>query len=446
MSEPGTILTQKSLLIIFTYAPAGLGHLRVTDALYHGLPAQTDPILLRSQDASIGYLHHLTSIHPASRAVMEWLQSGEPEELFTRVYRHFLRSQTQMLSDHITRLLDERMANPNTVLVVATHFGLAHQLAAIKEALSRTLGVKIVLVVQVTDDSPQRIWYVAGADLIVVPSEVTKIALIEYGKTAGLTPTRFAVLPYPISPLLTGTLTGAEFDQRQQQLTADNSAAIEVAIPISGAAVGLTYFRVLMDELHQQSARFHFHVIAKTSPYTRPFLQDMLTRPFVTLHTASTDREIVEQYEQVYDSVLVTLEVTKPSEQAFKALVDPHRRGGSALLFSQPVGRQERDNLNFLGRHHLLPTPDEQQRLWESAASGSPIDDRAQGASHWRGVRIPDDPIVAARFINWCLQQGLFTRMLDSTLTPQADDPRAHEIAPDGVAQFWQAVSKLLEE
>jgi hypothetical protein len=437
-------LAQKSLMIVFTYAPAGLGHLRVTDALYHGLPAQTDPILLRSEDSSIGYLHHLTSIHPTSRAIMEWLQSGEPEELFTRVYRRFLRSRTKLLSDHITRLLDERMANSATVLVVATHFGLAHQLAAIKEALSRTLGVKILLVVQVTDDSPQRIWYVAGADLIVVPSERTKDALTKYGKAEGLPPVRFAVLSYPISPLLTGALTDAEYEQRRQQLTAGGSTAIEVAIPISGAAVGLTYFRLLMDELHAQSARFHFHVIAKTSPYTRPFLQEMQTRSFVTLHTADTDRDIIEQYEQVYDSVLVALEVTKPSEQAFKALVHPRQRGGALLLFSQPVGRQERDNLNFLERHQLLPRPVEQLHLWDSAANGTPIDDRAQGASHWRGVRIPDDPSAAARFIGWCLQQGLFSQMLASTLTPQADDSQAHEIAPDGVAQFWQTVSQLL--
>jgi hypothetical protein len=86
MSETTALLAQKSLLIIFTYAPAGLGHLRVTGALYHGLPAQTHPILLRSQDSSIGYLHHLTSIHPTLRAILEWLQSGKPEEVFTSGY------------------------------------------------------------------------------------------------------------------------------------------------------------------------------------------------------------------------------------------------------------------------------------------------------------------------------------------------------------------------
>ena len=444
MNETTALLAQKSLLIIFTYAPAGLGHLRVTDALYHGLPAQTHPILLRSQDSSIGYLHHLTSIHPTTRAILEWLQAGKPEELFTRIYRRFLRSQTRSLSDQIGTVLDQRMVNPDLILVVATHFGLAHQLAAIKTELSRARQIPIVLVLQVTDDSPQRIWYVPGADLIVVPSERTKAALIDYGKTTGLPAVQFAVLPYPVSPLLTSALTDQEYEQRGQQFLANGSAAIEIAIPISGAAVGLTYFRRLMDDLHQKSPRFHFQVIAKLSAYTQPFLQDMQSRSFVTLHTATTDRKIVEKYEQVYQNTLVALEVTKPSEQAFKALVDPHHRGGSVLLFSQPVGRQEHDNLDFLGRHQLLPTQDEQQRLWDSAIKGSPSDGEAWQASRWRSMRLPDDPTLAAHYTWWCLEQGIFAKMLTCNLAPQPDDPNAFEIEPDGVTRFWETVSHLL--
>lgn len=444
MSEILSLLTQRSLLIIFAYASAGLGHLRVTDALYHGLPAKTNPILLNSQDSSISYLHRLTSIHPTTRAVLEWLQSGKPEDLFTFGYRQFLRSRTKFLSAQFETVLDQQMANLDTILVVATHFGLAHQLAAIKTKLSRARQIKIILVVQVTDDSPQHIWYVPGADLIVVPSERTKAALMDYGKTVGLPPVEFAVLPYPISPLLTGVLTDQEYEQRCQQLLGDGSAEIEVAIPISGAAVGLTYFRRLIDELHQKSSRFHFQIIAKSSAYTRPFLQDMQSRTFITLHTATTDREIVEKYEQVYQNTLVAFEVTKPSEQAFKALIDPHQRGGSVLLFSQPVGRQERDNLDFLGRHHLLPTQNEQQRLWHSAIKNSLINNETEQAIYWRSMRLPDDPISAAHYIWWCLEHGIFVQMLTCALAPAPDDRFAFEIKPDGVSRFWQTVSQLL--
>ena len=437
-------------MVIFTYAAAGLGHLRVTDALYHGLPTtQTNSLLLRSQDPSIGYLHHWTSVHPFTRAILQWMQSGRPEELFTRNYRRFLRSHTKVLSEHINTLLDERWTNPDTILVVATHFGLAHQLAAIKAELSRTRQVKIILVLQVTDDSPQHIWYVAGADLIVVPSERTKAALVKYGKTAGLPPVRFEVLPYPVSPLLGDAVSAHEYGQREQQVLPDADPPIEVMIPISGAAVGLAYFVQLLDALHQKSSRFHFQVVAKTSPYTRTFVQDMQNRVYVTLHTATRDRDIVETYEQVYENVLISLEVTKPSEQAFKALVDPHQRGGSLLLFSQPVGRQEYDNLDFLERHLLLPTRNEQQRLWDYAAQGSSLSTADPAlfdqARHWRAVRLPDDAHSAAQFIWWCLVQKVFAQMLHFTIAPQPEDSFAHEATSTGVRQFWDTVSSLLE-
>ena len=39
-------LAQRQLQLVLTYAPAGLGHLRVMDALYHGLPETTNPVVL----------------------------------------------------------------------------------------------------------------------------------------------------------------------------------------------------------------------------------------------------------------------------------------------------------------------------------------------------------------------------------------------------------------
>ena len=447
MSETASVFEQRTLMIIFTYASAGLGHLRVTDALYHGLPGHPDPILLRSPDASIAYLHHLTSVHPSMRAVMEWMQRGTPEELFTRSYRRMLRSRNRLLYEHINTLLDERWTNPDTVLVIATHFGLAHQLAAIKNRLSYERQVRIILVLQVTDDSPQRIWYVAGADLIVVPSERTKAALIDYGKMAGLPPVRFEVLPYPVSPLLADEISTDSFEQRVEQLDPGSVSEIEVMIPISGAAVGLNFFRQLMDDLHGKSPRFRFHVVAKSSAYTSAFLKDMQTRPFISPYTSSLDREVVDIYEQVYAKVLLALEVTKPSEQAFKALVDPRRRGGCLLLFSHPVGRQEHDNLDFMSRHQLLPNEQEQQRLWDDAHNGKALEFALlEEALHWRGVRLPDEPHGAANFIWWSLEQGLFAQMLHCRPTPRPNDPSAYELGADGVRQFWDSVTRLLAE
>jgi hypothetical protein len=54
---------------------------------------------------------------------------------------------------------------------VCTHFGLAHKLAAIKEKLQKEKQVRMVLVVFVSDDTFQHIWYIDGADLLVVGSQ-----------------------------------------------------------------------------------------------------------------------------------------------------------------------------------------------------------------------------------------------------------------------------------
>jgi len=330
------------------------------------------------------------------------------------------------------------------VLVVATHFGLAHQLAALKETLRRVRRVRPLLVLQVTDDSPQRIWYVAGADLIVVPSERTRTSLLEYGKRSKLPPVRIEVLPYPISPLLEETLSAEALEQRRQQLTPDALANIQIAIPVSGAAVGLSYSRTLIDALHQYSVRYQFQVISKESRYTHSFLEALRPLPYVTLQTAAADRETVERYEDVYRRTPpISLEVTKPSEQAFKALMNPQVIGGAILLFSQPIGRQEYDNLNFLERHHLLPSQAEQRTLWIAAQSDSSVAEDIP-AQHWRGLRLPDDPAAAARFIDWCLRHGIFRQMLEYRLTPHPSDLDAREIQPDGVAQFWKLTQSLL--
>lgn len=57
-------LSKKSTLVILAYSPTGLGHLRVTNALYEGLPKDISPILLGAQDKTTGNLHRFVSAHP----------------------------------------------------------------------------------------------------------------------------------------------------------------------------------------------------------------------------------------------------------------------------------------------------------------------------------------------------------------------------------------------
>ncbi len=90
-------LAQRQFQLVFTYAPAGLGHLRVTDALYHGLPETANPVVLGSKDKSIRTIHRITSINPFFRSGFEWFQSGPLSSFSNRLYRASFRSNTQLV-------------------------------------------------------------------------------------------------------------------------------------------------------------------------------------------------------------------------------------------------------------------------------------------------------------------------------------------------------------
>jgi len=430
-------------VLIFAYAPAGLGHLRVTDALYHGLPKSVSPLLLGTQDKSITIIHRFTSIRPIFRDFAEWMQQGLPESLFTRFYRWYLRNNTQILFEQILTLLDQRIDVPDTVLVVATHFGLAHQLCAIKKRIETEKKVNVVVVVQVTDDSPQQLWYVPGADLTFVPSQRTKEDLMRFGKKSSLAPIRIVVTPYPISPLLGESYTLRQTMERKDQLTISGKSRIHVAVPISGAAVGMEFVTKLIDSLYSKSHRFIFHVISKSSPFTEDFLKEMIARSYVELHVSTHDRQIVDVYEQVYRRNIISLEVTKPSEQAFKALLCTHHVGGSILLFSKPVGRQEYDNLHFLKRHQLLPDAKNYPKMDPLFQSSSVY----QKNHHtWRGFRIPDDPLMAADAIWKGIETGLFSDMIQDVDHCKNHIHMSEELGSGGVAHFWNEVVNFLSE
>lgn len=437
------------LAIIFAYAPAGLGHLRVTDALRHGLPLDAQAILLPSRGESIRFLHRLTSVNPTLQRLMEWAQHGRPEALVTRFYRRLLLSDAGDMEEQLFEIYKQRIEVPSVLLVVASHFGIAHQVGKIKKHLEKRIGIPVVLVVQVTDDSPQSIWYVPGADLICVPSEKTKEVLQAYGRNNKLPSVRFEVLPYPVSLHLGEELDRANRRFRQMQMSAEGDVPIHVVIPVSGAAVGTNFAAQLARELRRKSKRFHFHLVVKRSVFTDIFVRSMEQKGYVQTYTSHSDRQIVELYESAYTQSVIGFEVTKPSEQAFKALFCSRQRGGSILLFSEPVGRQEFDNLAFLRRHLLIPTREEQQTLFEMSETGQNISpSQAERlfprAATWRGVRIQNDPKKASQFIWWCMENGIFGKMHECYNCPRGDEMCKHELGSDGVARFWEQVKKLL--
>ncbi len=439
MDKPSSPLNNKSLLIIFAYAPAGLGHLRVTDALYHGLLKDVEtPLLLGSQDTTITYLHRLMSLNPIIRPISEWVEKGMAEDATTALYRYLLRSKTDVLYNQLLTIISERYTPPSKILAVATHFGLAHQMSAIKKQLEKEKNIEMKLVVQVTDDSPHHIWYVHDADLIVVPSEKTKENLVKYGRQMK-SEVPIVVNAYPISPNLNKNLSQEKITEKYDQVDPKKQTPLHVIIPVSGAAVGTEYFVKLMTHLHQKSDRFVFHVVTKDAPFTRNFIMKITDLPYVHLYTGAADRKVIENYEFVYKQNVIALEITKPSEQSFKALMDCRKESASILLFTEPVGRQEWDNLDFLRRHHLIPTRVEQSVLWRHNAREKAV----KKAFKWRGICLPDDPIAAAEFIHWSLKSGIFASMMRCEIKPHSEDEYKHELNPEGVKSFWEIVSGL---
>lgn len=428
--------------VVFTYALAGFGHLRVTDALRDGFKKDIPTYLYASPDISLTTIHRITSIHPVARAFAEWVQrSHTMENIFASTYRRMLTSDPERISDNLMQFLKTHGIHEKHLVVVATHFGLAHQLAVVKPWFLQH-GIRLTLIVQVTDDSPQHIWYVPGADYTFVPSVWTKETLEKYGKKHRLEPTKIIVLPYPVSPILSKTLPPSSYAHRLNQYDPESQTPINVVVPLSGAAVALEYYRQLLPKLHALSPRFFFHVIAKEHIYTRMFLRNMRRYAYVRVHSRKTDKGAVDLYEQVYKDNTIAFEITKPSEQAFKALLSRRHVGGSILLFSDPVGRQEDENLAFFRRHERIPTIEEQKELWKSVEHRDEVKNLGQEAlrhvSKWRGVLLPIGTDASAAFISMLLRRRIFSEM-GKTMRKN----RSPELGSGGVEQFWDMVCHL---
>ncbi len=438
-----SVLSDPTVCIILATSPTGLGHLRVTDALYHGLPKTAGPILLGAQAPMESTLYRLISLHPLTRKVMEMTQMPPLDKPSAFIERTFLRLQPNNIYLQLKTILNERLVVPKTVLLVSSHNILSHQMGHIKKKLALEMGVNIFLVQQVTDDSPQAIWYVSDADLICVPSEHTKAKLLEYAKQAGLPLVPVVVTAYPVSPLLAEQMSEHELIKRATQLDPSAEGEVHVTMPVSGAAVGTSFMEDYIQKMRQHSSRFMFHIVTREAPFTKSFIQKVSNLPYVKLLTSIHDRTTVDNYEKVFTEQIIALEITKPSEQAFKALLTPKQKGGVIILFSTPVGGQEYDNLHFLRNHGFMPSLHDHKILWERAEKNETIRDTElfTKAHHWRALRLPEDPEKACMFTLWCMREGLFAKMLDYTRAEKGD-----EVQSNGVEQFWTHVARLVKK
>lgn len=397
-------------LVVFTYAPTGLGHIRVTDALKEGLPQDYDSVIFAPNDPSIEYIHRLTSINLSLRRVMEWVQQGTPQRIFTKYYRKFLKSHSENIFLEFISLIKSLPNQPSKIIIIATHFGLAFQIGVIKSLLEKELKIEIKLVVQVTDDSPQFIWYVDVADLIVVSSQYVSDELQKYGQLAKLKPVEFIISDYPVSPLLSQKLNPEQIQFRIDQYDPQSNIPINIMIPISGAAVGMNYFIKVIEQLHKLSNRYHFHIVCRQAIFTDNFIIYVRTKKYITLYTSESYQNTVDLYENVYQKNIIAAEITKPSEQSFKALLRNDSVGGSFLFFAQPVGRQEYDNLNYLQRNDLL-------------------------SEFGRGVQLPVGTINSARFIHNLFFNGTLYNNFPIIQKKQPSQT-------DSVSNFWKKIDQ----
>ena len=436
-------LDRPDILLVITTATTGFGHVRVTQALHQALPPGTTATIIGLNDSSLSRIHAITSRHVILRWIMELFQT-QPllEEIFTRAYRRFLAHYSQKTYNQLARLISEQETHPKTVVFVCTHFSLAHQISAVKTRLESQFSLKIILAVIVTDDTLQKIWAVPGADYTFVPSPTTQKLVSSYLKKLTSHPPEVIVSPYPLAPSLNLPLTPAEFTSRCLQVDPQNPEPTRLIIPISGAAVQMSYFKDLISHLINYDPWILITVISRSSPVTADFLTFCRHTPRVEVMAHAHDPTVVDLYEKAYSGNVFSLEITKPSEQAFKGIIPPRHRGGSLLLFSDPVGDQEDDNLNFLYRHQLLPNPQDESVL-ESLYSGEVTtvpQEFLDHASRWRGLRLPvGSGKKAAEAILTLRSLGIFHSMMNfSSYLPHS------ELRGDGATLFWHTLSRLI--
>lgn len=246
------------------------------------------------------------------------------------------------------------------------------------------------------------------------------------------------VVPYPVSGKLAEALTEHEYSERKRQVAPQGTAKTQLILPISGAAVQQDYFRRLLPVLSSDE-RSVVTVVSRDSKYAREFLRWCGTMPLVETVADNFDLAVIAKYEREFLHQVLALEVTKPSEQTFKVLLNPKQRGGVVMLFTEPIGRQERDNIAFLRRHGFIPDQydeEKMERLMRGEAKTVESELMAR-ARRWRGVLLPRaDGKLAGEAILRLRESGILAAMVD--FSGFSSHP---ELSPRGVELIWQKLS-----
>ncbi|OGM22374.1 hypothetical protein A2961_00725 [Candidatus Woesebacteria bacterium RIFCSPLOWO2_01_FULL_39_21] len=433
-------LLSKDNLTVFTTAPTGLGHIRVMDALRDGLPDNINVEELGIKNINAAKIHRLGSILPVLQKITEFYQTNPlVEKIVAGIFKTYHHIHSREI---VNKLKGLRKKYPDTKkwLIVSTHFAFAHEIEYVKHKLEKQLNLQIFLFVVMTDDSPQRVWVINNADIIFSPSEKTSLTI--HSMLNSESQTKVVTISFPVSPRLTQKLDKNEFDRLSKQFEPSSSEPLHIEIPISGAAVQLNFLSKLIEALRNEN--YKFTVVGQDSIYTKMFFGKLRNNPNVQLAIGANAKQTVNYYESLfYQPFRPGVEITKPSEQAFKSILKPTERGGVILLLTNPVGRQEKDNLNFLLRHDLVPDQKHQEKLFSILLTNHILTNNELSywtyrASHWRGIRLPNDPADAARYIINLKKSGILLSMLSYV------SHKKKELTSDGVKQIWQEIDAFL--
>jgi hypothetical protein len=440
-----------SIQILFATAPTGLGHIRVTEALKSELDKTIKTETIGIINPTSQFLYRIVSQNMATRWMMEFLQTNPiGERAVAWFYTKKLRSHTRSVRLYLQTIIEKQKRQiPNssrgllavrndkvseTVVIVATHFALAHQIAACKKKIERNLLVKIILAVVVTDDSPQIMWAVRGADYIFVPSILCKKGIQkELGEKIGTT--KVIVSAYPLSKNMQTNLSEKSQIKREVQVDPHSHKKLKILIPISGAAIGLSYFQSLIPEVTRRKD-ISVTVVSRDSSYTKSFIHWCKRQKQIHVLKSTSDHNVVLAYEKQMRTKIFAVEITKPSEQSFKALLHPEQKGGLILLFSKPVGRQEYDNSAFLKRHGLMPGSSDEKtlsRLFYFNQTAKINQNFLERAKAWRGIEIPWIGVEGGVAIMRLYETGILKAM--SNFESQTSIP---ELRSDGSRMFWE--------
>jgi hypothetical protein len=431
--------------VIISTSPTGLGHIRVTKALIDGLIDKKKPEIIGISDTTIALMYRIISTNYFLRRIFEFGQNDPlTEKILTDLMRMYQQSHIKSTINEITRII-ENDGEIKQIVFVSTHPMIGSKIQKIIE--KKIFDIPTFHTVIVTDDSPQRFWMVPS-DCIFVPSNQTKDKLETLCKENNINCKEILVAPYPINPKYRTELEPHVLFNKQEQLDPDNPQRARICIPISGAAVQLDFYMSVVQELIdpqdiQDYREFTFSVITREGNFTTPFINYFRHNDQVVFHIGANDLQTVELYDELYEQLNPpSLEITKPSEQCFKVLTGPQTMGGPIILLTDPVGRQEQDNLKYLERFGFMPNMQVHEILYKEMRTDrkSSIISLLEQAPHWRALKLPSDPIYAAQFIRGCFSNGIFQAMQNYKKYTETN-----ELSPNGVETIWSTINAMIQ-